>query len=78
MTEPVEIFVALLDEGVTCWRPVLAVPLGDAAFQIVSDQTVPDDEKWAFAPGDSVTCEERTFSDGVRGLIAVRMRQVDG
>jgi hypothetical protein len=51
------IFVALLDEGTDVWRPVVATPIGDNRYQIVS---VPSsDEKWEFASGAIVRCETR-------------------
>ena len=70
--QAVEIFVELLEEGTACWRPVLAVPLGGAVFKIAADQAIPTDEKWAFGPGEAVTCEQRVFQDGVRGLVATK------
>jgi hypothetical protein len=70
--ESVEIFVELLGEGTACWRPVLAVPLGGAVFRIATDQAIPTDEKWAFGPGEVVTCEQRVFHSGARGLVATK------
>ena len=77
-TEVVQIFVELAGEGVPCWRPVRAVPLGGVAYRIAIDQLIPDDENWAFAPGDIVSCENRSFQDGVSGLVAIRKSGVAG
>jgi hypothetical protein len=70
--QSVEIFVELLDEGTACWRPVLAVPLGGTVFRIAADQAIPADEKWAFGPGEAVTCEQRVFQSGVRRMVATK------
>jgi hypothetical protein len=35
VTEPTEIYMALLDEGVDVWRPVLAERLHDDVYRIV-------------------------------------------
>ena len=67
-----EIFVELLEEGTACWRPVRAIPLGEAAFRIAADQEIPTEEKWAFSPGEAVTCEPREFQNGVKGLVATK------
>jgi hypothetical protein len=64
---PITIFVALLNEGTQCWRPVLAEHHTDNIYQIVD--SVPAGEEWMFQPGDMVRCEEREFSEGV-GLVA--------
>jgi hypothetical protein len=70
--QTIEIFVELLNEGTACWRPVRASPLGDSGFRIAVDQDLPIGEKWAFHPGDEVTCEPRVFEDGVRGMVATK------
>jgi len=65
--ERVTILVALLDEGVECWRPVSAEHLSDDTYRILD--TVPEGETWLFQPGEAVRCKEREFSDGT-GLTA--------
>ena len=69
----VTIFVELLDEGTKCWRPVRASQMGEGMFRIIREQSVPEDERWAYDPGEIVWCEERTFSDGSRGLVATNV-----
>ena len=64
------IYVPLLDEGVDVWRPVTAKELPDGLHEIVSVNTHPSDEKWAFPTGSRVRCEPRSLSDGVH-LVAV-------
>ena len=67
-----EIFVELLEEGIACWRPVRAVPLGGTSFRIAADQEIPTEEKWAFSPGEAVTCEPRMFQNGLKALVATK------
>jgi len=68
MAATVEIYVALLDEGTSVWRPVQAKPLGDSAYEILG--VVPEEETWEFKPGTTVRCKEQVFSSGARGLVA--------
>ncbi len=64
------VYVALLDEGTTVWRAVIATPCGNGNFRLGGS---PDaDEKWEFPPGTVVRCEERTFASGEVGLAVVR------
>ena len=67
--ELAEIFVALLDEGTDCWRPVAAQRLGENLFLIVG--AIPEGEIWQFRPGQTVRCADHVFSDGSRGQVAV-------
>jgi hypothetical protein len=62
MTNIVEIYVELVDEGVEVWRPVAAIDEGDGVFRLRSDQ--PEGEVWAFPPGSRVRCEARELSGG--------------
>ena len=71
MSFAVEIFVALLGEGVDVWRPVLAEPVGGSLYRIATVNSDPQDEHWQFVTGDVVRCEPREFSGGTRGLVAV-------
>jgi hypothetical protein len=66
------IYVALLDEGVDVWRPVMAEKVAGDTYRIVGENTSPEDERWAFTTGEVVHCEERRSSDGSSRLIAVR------
>jgi len=63
------IYVALTNGGTPVWRAVPAEEVAEGEF--VLGGTMPDDEHWEFEPGTCVRCEERTFSDGSRGLVAV-------
>ena len=64
------IFVKLLNEGTTVFRPVAAERLTDGLFRIVGER--PNDEEWAFGPGQKVAVKQHIFSDGTSGLIADR------
>jgi hypothetical protein len=46
------IYIPLLNEGVDVWRPVKATKLTTDTYRI--EGPIPDDEKWAFAPGSVV------------------------
>jgi hypothetical protein len=62
------VYVALLDEGVECWRPADAWHLYDD--QYVLHGPIPEGEVWEFQPGETVRCLERTFQDGVTAMVA--------
>ncbi|MCW5625559.1 MAG: hypothetical protein KIT73_12675 [Burkholderiales bacterium] len=62
------VYVALLDEGTECWRPVQAEHLAENTYRLSG--RIPDEEVWAFQPGDEVLCREHVFADGKRGLVA--------
>ncbi|MCW5768995.1 MAG: hypothetical protein KIT19_09945 [Phycisphaeraceae bacterium] len=64
------IFVALVNEGADCWRPIEASLQNDGSYLISG--TVPESEEWEFAPGVRVVCEQRMFDGGELGLVAVR------
>ncbi|MBN4055056.1 hypothetical protein JYT15_00955 [Acidimicrobium ferrooxidans] len=67
--ETTTIYVALLDEGVDCWRPVQAEHRGGDVYRIVGQPYDRSDEWWRFGHGDSVFCEMRELSEG-RVLVA--------
>ena len=64
--------MALRDENVDVWRPVQAERIDDESWRIVGP--VPEGEAWEFQPGEIVGLEERTFSEGAVGLVAVTPR----
>lgn len=65
-----EVFVTLLGEGTTCWRPVAARHVRGGIYEILGN--CPSDEKWQFQSGQLVECELHEFSGGSRGLVARR------
>jgi hypothetical protein len=66
--EKMLIYVALMDEGTKCWRPVQAQRLEGDRFRIVD--AMPEGERWEFPSGAVVRCREHTFAEG-KGLLAV-------
>jgi len=66
-----EIYVAMLDEGTSVWRPVAAIDLGKNVFQLAPKFPPSDDEEWEFAPGEKVRCERRAVSGGPPVLVAI-------
>lgn len=70
MEKMTTIYVALLNEGTDCWRPVEASLQGEGTYLLSG--TVPESEEWEFAPGATVECKEKNFAQGKVGLVAVR------
>ncbi len=56
------IYMPLLNEGTSVWRPILATDLGRGRYSITGDPS--DDEQWAFATGTTVVV------DGDRRIVA--------
>lgn len=56
MNESTKIYVALLDEGVDVWRPVMAEPLDSDVYRILEQHYDEETEHWQFQPGDTVVC----------------------
>ena len=71
LAEPVTIFVALLNEGVDAWRPVLPRPLDGGLYRIVGVDADTTDETWRSPAGVIVKCEHKQFADGTTGMTAV-------
>lgn len=65
------IYVALLDEGTSAWRPVIAEQIGQYRFIITSRNSDPDDGKWQFVTGDVVRCEMKEVIDGKAKFVAL-------
>jgi hypothetical protein len=79
LSEPVTIFVALLDEGTEAWRPVRARPLREVGLlRIMGVDADVSDETWEFPPGAIVRCEQRRFPDGTIGMTAVERAEEAG
>jgi hypothetical protein len=64
------IYVRLLGEGVTVYRPVLAKEIAPSVY-VIDGTTLysSDDEEWEFKPGSQVVVEERLL-EGKRELVA--------
>jgi hypothetical protein len=72
--DPATIYVELLDEGTSAWRPVQAVIVAGGVYRIVSENLHLDDERRRFPSGAVVRCEERQISRGL-GLVAVALAE---
>ena len=64
------IYISLLNEGTSTWRPIEALKLEEGLYLIPLDSEAPEDEEWEFRAGTKVKCKNHTFSDGKIGLIA--------
>ena len=64
------IYVYILDEGTTVWRPVDATRVQENIYQINRENAIPVTETWQFMPGDIVRCEETELSEG-KCLVAI-------
>lgn len=62
------IYVELLEEGTSCWRPVEADYLGRDLYRICGEK--PDGEVWAYSVGDVVRCRVKPFQSGGQELVA--------
>jgi hypothetical protein len=72
--DPATIYVELLDEGTSAWRPVQAVIVAGGVYRIVSENHHPGDERWRFPSGAVVRCEESQLSRGLC-LVAVALAE---
>jgi hypothetical protein len=63
------IYVTLLGEGVSVWRPVWAEHVSGDCYRIVQ-KVGPETERWEFPPGSMVRCAEKIFQDGKSRLVA--------
>jgi len=70
MSGALTIYVALLDEGSDCWRPVDAEHVDRDLYKIV--EAVPEDERWQFKTGNIIRCQRHEFQDGTV-LVAVEV-----
>ena len=66
------IYVKLLDEGTSVWRPVSALKDSAGAYTIADSEKVPADEVWEFTPRQRVACQYQTFLGGETKLVACK------
>jgi hypothetical protein len=73
------VYIQLLDEGVTCYRPTKGVRIRDMVFKILAVENYdPEDEKWEFLPGSIVRCEKMILegaSESSERLVAVDLAE---
>lgn len=65
------IYMPLLNEGTSVWRPVEATQLSADTYLVEGE--MPENEEWAFAPGTIVRGSHKTFSGGEVGIAAVEI-----
>jgi hypothetical protein len=63
------IYVALLDEGIDVWRPVVARRISGDTYLIADQDYDRDAETWEFEPGTTVRCRKKQ-RDGRQILVA--------
>lgn len=74
---PIQVYVQLLGEGTTVFRPTTGVPFGRGAVKLLPPENFdPSDEDWEFAPGSVVRVEPRVLS-GTEVLVAVGLYEQD-
>ena len=72
-----KIYVQLLDEETTCYRPVEAIHIRDLLYKITIPRNYdPEDEHWEFKPETIVKCEMRKLNIG-EVLVAVEKAKND-
>lgn len=58
------VYVRLLGEGTTVYRPVSATQISDGVVRLLAPENYdPEDEEWEFKPGDLVRIEIRQLDD---------------
>lgn len=66
MSNIVNIYVSLLEEGTPTRRPTTAERISEDLYRVLTkDNYDPEDEIWEFPPGSIVRLEQRTFENEV-------------
>ncbi len=69
----IDVYVQLLDEGTTTFRPTKAVELGPNLYRLLPTATFErDEEQWEFPPGSVVECD-RENKGGEKVMVAKRL-----
>lgn len=72
-TKEALVYVRLLNEGTSVFRPVTGERLGPFAARLLSpDDFDASDEEWEFAPGSVVRCESKVL-EGIAVEVAVSL-----
>ena len=66
------IYISLLDEGTSVYRPVMAEKISKDIYKIKSDFYDSKDEDWEFLPG-SLVCVELKELSGQEVLVATKL-----
>jgi hypothetical protein len=63
--EPVVLYVPLLDEGTSVFRPTTGEALGDRRYRVLPVPGYSEElKRWEFVPGSIVECYLENHSDG--------------
>lgn len=74
-TDVTLVYVRLMGEGTTVFRPTKAVCLGQAVVRLLASANYdPDDEDWEFKPGSVVRTEQRIL-DGANANVVVALAE---
>ncbi|MBN2502627.1 MAG: hypothetical protein JXB38_17740 [Anaerolineales bacterium] len=66
------IFIQLLDEGTTVYRPTYGEVIAENIFRVLQTENYdPKDEIWEFLPGMVVQCKMKKLTGGEDGLVAI-------
>ena len=68
MNEGVVVYVELLDEGTTVWRPTTAYRLDEKILILSNENYHAETETWAVSPGSLITIEQKQLADGPVGV----------
>jgi hypothetical protein len=62
---PIQVYVRLVGEGTTVYRPTSGIPVGTDSVELLAPKDFnPSDEEWEFPPGSVVRIERRVLSGG--------------
>lgn len=66
LTNAVEVYVELLEEGTETWRRAKALNLGNRLYKLLQTPNYdPENEMWAFLPGEIVALEQAHTNIGI-------------
>lgn len=72
-----KIYVDLPDELVAVWCPVGAVHVEGNVYQIIEENSDPEDTRWAFTTGAKLRCRPRLTSDGQQTMLVAYEEVLD-
>jgi hypothetical protein len=74
LAQPITVYVQLMGEGTTVYRPTQATPVGSGLVRLLATEDYdPDDEDWEFKPRSVVKIQKHVFSGGTKGYLAISL-----
>ena len=64
MVASVDLYVELLDEGTTVYRPAKAYRLNEKFLVLSNENHAPETELWSVLPGTLITVEQKQTANG--------------